>query len=211
MAKYKFRYKYVLASYLCLGGSCLAEPVGINLKQEAMTMVAAEWATLKTTDAFFKSTPAGHTMPLIWELAATPAFPDSWPPRSKATLVFYMYGRARDPETLKDGEHILSPWREVTWNAKSPKVMGDNALKAPLKNIGIQGVRPIETSEIPQLTDAAAQEELVKVLSQKSAKPAPPSANLKAYYCFWLKSNGTILSSIISQRQKGFLAWLHCS
>jgi len=132
-------------------------------------------------------------------------FPDPWPPRQGAVLVYYIHAVALAPH-LRDAEVQAEPWAKVTLSKNGSKV---EPLDVEHKELGTQGVRPLRKDEIEILKYGP---EVWGFLSELNALPSDSdalSAKTRAYYCLSLRINPG-LGVIYASRQAAFVDWLGC-
>ncbi len=110
---------------------------------------------------------------------------------------------------LVDAVYISAPWARVEVDFKrgiSPKF---KLLSSKIKEIGIQGVRPINQGEAAIFGKKESVEAFLGNLTALPNEKENPVSELRKYYCSWLKLNGVMAPEIRSSHE-AFFKWLRC-
>lgn len=145
-----------------------------TVPEAVVSLVRAEWP---------KIFPSDSKGPPFWSHRVSPGFPCSWPVKERGPLCYYAYAAAFDPQ-LADGERIAAPWARVTVERNNPPKA--ELLTKAVKELGIQGVRPLKKGET----------EILKTDS-------------KGFYCLWAGTNGVIAAELRKIHPE-FFEWLGC-
>ena len=150
-----------------------AGAAGTKISPEIISKIETQWKKVDTGD-------------ISWRYIISPPFPVNWP--EKDQQYFYVYAAGQDiRKMIADGEYTAAPWARIESSSSGQKLV---ILSKKLKNIGIQGVRP--------LTD------------EESKIAAKQSGGIqKDYYCLWIKNNGVIAEKI-KPSHESFFRWLEC-
>ena len=188
-------------SLVCSSGPAM-NPNDIKKQVEAAeALVKAEWRKIKE--------PAGPPGQFVgWSPAVSPALPAAWPPDGKGQIHYYAYAYGFRP-SLSDAQVVGAPWARVTVDATGRASPRLGILTRKVKEIGIQGVRPLRTDEIPVAKSYDAVEaELYKLSRQTSLANIDTSA-IKRYFRHWCDTNGTMAEQI-RPLHKAFFDWVGC-
>ena len=160
-----------------------------TLKEKLANLLQKEWKKISRPQGTIQVT-------LFWNGRLTPAFPCDWPVQKGAMLCYYAYAYTLDPR-LADGERIAQAWGKVT---VAPSVEGKPEFKILLKEVkelGIQGVRPLRKEEIEIIKTADSVEQtLVKWMSSGEKIVNSDLKSFKDFYCLWIQNNGVIAQEI---------------
>jgi len=100
----------------------------------------------------------------------------------------------------------LGPSRVDPRGTEGPKF---RRLSEKLKEIGIQGVRPLTQEEAATFQKEATAEDYLAVLTSLTDKNEKDVRILREYFCTWCQFNGHIVREIHSGHEEFFL-WLGC-
>ncbi len=143
--------------------------------EDLKALVDAEWKRFPKPAVDPKRGP-------VWSSRTTPPFPVVWP--SDGRLDFYAFADGFRPG-LMDGVCIAAPWLRVRVADNAAPVV--TVLSKGLVDVGIQGVRPVNASEL---------ETLKKGPSLPEALRRADVAALKDYYAAWTAFNGVIAGEL---------------
>ncbi len=177
-----------------------------TLTDKMKSLLDPEWEKLKPNPV-----PRTNEPPKKWWMYyISPPFPSGWPPNPNLTLYYYIYAQGHDfSRGLVDAVYIGAPWARVEVDVKreiSPKF---KLLSNKIKEIGIQGVRPINQEEAVVFGRAESVEAFLGNLAALPDEKDNSVSELRKYYCSWLKVNGVIAPEIRSSH-RAFFKWLHC-
>jgi hypothetical protein len=82
-------------------------------------------------------------------------------------------------------------------------------LSPRIREIGIQGVRPLTSGELAVYDQAAAAELALARLTAVPDEEAQETLLLREYYCAWIGHNETVANEI-RPYHAGFVVWLGC-
>jgi hypothetical protein len=139
------------------------------------SLVRAEWQKISSSDS---------KGPPFWSVRVTPGIPCAWPVKEGGSLCYYAYAAALDPQ-LADGERTAAPWAKVTADPAQKTPPKLEVLMKEAKEIGIQGVRPLNKEEIGAARDP------------------------KDSFCFWVRNNGVIAGEL-KKLHRQFFDSLEC-
>jgi hypothetical protein len=78
-----------------------------------------------------------------------------------------------------------------------------------IKEVGIQGVRPLRDEEIKTLDQQAAVEEQIQTISKKTSLRGIDAKPLKQFFQLWCSTNGVIVEQLRSKHPQ-FFDWVGC-
>jgi len=178
----------------------------VRIAHDIDALVNEEWERMPGT---IISGAQPSEKPIVWMSRVTPPFPLSWPPNGDGKVVYYAYAYRID-DSLKDGEYIAAPWAKVLVGPgqSSPGTLEN--LSFVLKEIGDQGVEPINPEEVQAAgsIEKVGGPKLIKTVGQ-SKIGADTATALKKSYCFWQENSG-IIAREIQPLHKAFFDWLAC-
>ena len=167
------------------------------------TVLDARWSKLAVPASEPTDRPG-----VCWSWRLSPPLPSEWPPRKESRLVYYAFAEGFDLNIM-DGVRVAAPWArlEIPVSGSAPPLL--TPLLDSVKELGIQGVRPISADE---LAKSGGWEPIETVLGKLMAHPDEADRTrerLSAYYCFWSRNNGVISEAIRPYHEK-FFDWLKC-
>jgi hypothetical protein len=144
---------------------------------------------------------------VFWEYAISPPFPFRWPPDAGQRILYYLYATGHDPQHLADGVRISAPWgiMTVTGIKKSPPEF--RRLMAGVREIGVQGVRPLQREEVLVYEQQEAFEPYLETLAGIPGENDKGARLLREYYTLWRSHNGVIAEELRKYHDP-FFTWL---
>lgn len=176
-----------------------------SYRKQVETLVKTAWGKIDATNPPQKS--LGDFV--SWRHAISPPIPASWPPNGKGVLYYYAFAYGTSPARLADGQFVGAPWAKVTVDVKGDSPPQLEILRDDIKEVGIQGVRPLATDEIAALKQRPEAEARVMELSKETSLPPGPSESMRSYYSLWCATNGTIAGQL-RPHHKDFFTWVGC-
>jgi len=179
-----------------------------TLLRSIKPLIDSEWKKLQPNVGLGRQTGEGLPEP-YWDYLVSPAFPSVWPPESNLALVYYVYAIGHAPRSLVDGVYVAAPWACVEVDLKrklSPKF---KLLSNRIREIGIEGVRPLFREELAIFAKKEAAETFLGNLKSLPDEKEKSVSELRRYYCTWLKLKGEIVEEI-RPFHKEFFKWLRC-
>jgi hypothetical protein len=176
-----------------------------SLRRQVESLIKAEWTKIDPTRAMAKSIDEFKS----WSFAVTPPIPAAWPPDGKGVVYYYAYAYGMNPSRLADGEWIAAPWARVKVDATGQAASQLEMLTKGIKEVGIQGVRPLRDEEIKTLDQQAAVEEQIQTISKKTSLRGIDAKPLKQFFQLWCSTNGVIVEQLRSKHPQ-FFDWVGC-
>lgn len=137
-----------------------------------------------------------------WRMLVSPPFPGTWPPPpASGTLVRYACALRLDP-AVADGAEMAAPWAKSTLGPTGEIVV--DRLSVRLQSLGIQGVRPLRSTEI-----ALADREQEVTRRLLAGGDQARSGVVRDFTCGWIARQG-VVAAAITPLHPGFMAWLAC-
>ena len=146
---------------------------------------------------------------VFWEYRISPPFPSHWPPDGSLKLIYYIYAAGLSPRALVDGEYVAAPWGRVEVDPRGTGGPKFRHLSEKLREIGIQGVRPLTQEEAAIFQKKAAAEAYLATLTSLTDKIEKDVRMLRQYFCTWWQFNSHIVKEIRPAHEQFFL-WLGC-
>ncbi len=146
---------------------------------------------------------------VFWDYRISPPFPSHWPPDANSQIIYYVYAGGLSPRSLVDGEYVAAPWGRIEVDRKGKDCLKFILLTSKIKEIGIQGVRPLNEEETATYKSRESAEAFLTNLTALPDKKDKSAAELKKYYCMWAKFNGVIFPEL-RPLHKAFFQWLDC-
>ncbi len=167
-------------------------------------VIDSEWEKLKPNPI----PPSDQPPKKWWMYSISPSFPSIWPPNPNSTLYHYIYAQGHDFTLgLVDAVYIGAPWARVELDIKGKKPPGFKSLSSKLKELGIQGVRPLNQEETAIFEKEVSVEAFLGSLASLPDEKEKSVSELRKYYCCWLKLNGAIAQEI-NPFHPEFFEWL---
>jgi len=176
-----------------------------SLRRQVESLIKAEWTKIDPTRAMAKSIDEFKS----WSFAVTPPIPAAWPPDGKGVVYYYAFAYGMNPSRLADGEWIAAPWARVKVDATGQAAPQLEMLTKGIKEVGIQGVRPLRDEEIKTLDQQAAVEEQIQTISKKTSLRGIDAKPLKQFFQLWCSTNGVIVEQLRSKHPQ-FFDWVGC-
>jgi hypothetical protein len=173
-----------------------------SLRQEVESLVKAEWTKIRA-----KLPRAGSPQEFTsWEYQLTPPIPAAWPPDGQGVVYYYAfaYGTRMD---LRDAQLVAVPWARITVDGESTPRL--EILEKEIKQVGIQGVRPLRKEEIEIFAQRAAVEEQIRKLATKTFLAGIDPQPLREFFQFWCSTHGVVAEQL-RPRHPQFFAWVGC-
>jgi len=176
-----------------------------SLRRQVESLIKAEWTKIDPTRAMAKSIDEFKS----WSSAVTPPIPAAWPPDGKGVVYYYAYAYGMNPSRLADGEWIAAPWARVKVDATGQAASQLEMLTKEIKELGIQGVRPLQEDEVKISRQRALVEEQILNLSTKSSVAGFDAKPVKQFFRVWCSTNGVIVEQLRSKHPQ-FFGWVGC-
>jgi hypothetical protein len=176
--------------------------------QSMKPLIDSEWKKLEPNTSLGRRIDEGLPEP-YWDYSVSPAFPSVWPPDPNLILVYYVYAHGQSPRSLVDGIYVAAPWARVEVDVKREMSPKFKLLSNKIKEIGIQGVRPLREEEAAIFEKKESAEAFLGNLTTLPDETEKAAAELKKYHCTWAELNGAIVPEI-RPLHKEFFKWLHC-
>jgi hypothetical protein len=146
----------------------------------------------------------------VWTYRVSPPFPDHWPPGSPPGLIRYAYAAGFDVRGgLVGAERVAAPWGRVIVIPKTETPPRFEPISQRIREIGIQGVRPLTSGERAVYEQAASAESALARLTAVPDEEAKDTLLVRGYYCAWIGHNGTVANEL-RPYHPGFFEWLGC-
>lgn len=173
-------------------------------RQEVESIIKVSWANIKSG----LPAPRSFNEFVSWDYAIAPAIPAAWPPDGKGVVYYYTFAYGSNPARLVDGQFVAAPWAQVKVDVArgAPEL---EILSKGIKEIGIQGVRPLREEEIKIFNQRAAVEEQIQTLSRKTSLHAIDAKRLKEFFQLWCSTNGVIAEEL-RRKHPQFFEWVGC-
>ena len=192
---------------LLIGNHGIGGEVKRTMRDDFRALLDAQWEKVKPAITLKAGEDPG--LSVFWQYRISPPFPSRWPPDASLQLIYYVYAGGLSPRSLVDGEYVAAPWGRVEVDRKgknSPKFILFNN---KIKEIGIQGVRPLNIEEKAAYENRESAEAFLANLTALPDKKDKSAAELRRYYCMWAKFNGAIIPELRSLHE-AFFQWLDC-
>jgi hypothetical protein len=157
-----------------------------------------------------RPTAGPHEPPgVCWSWRLSPPFPSEWPLGQESRLVFYAYAEGFDINVM-DGVRVAAPWALVEAPVSGGAMLVVTPLADSIRELGIQGVRPLRADEVGSCTAGTSDEEVFATVQASPEESEKARPGLSARYAFWSKYNG-VIAEWIRSRNEAFFAWLRCA
>jgi hypothetical protein len=188
-----------------LGTARTEKEVVPSMKYPFTQVLDSEW---KKTNPVSRPATA---MPVFesWNYYVSPPFPAQWPPGADQRLYYYIYAMGLNPQSLKDGTYVSAPWGRIEMQSKGNTPPKFFRLAHELREIGIQGVRPLSREESMVYEKKDIAETYLHALTSLPDDTHKDAGVLREYYCTWSMNNGVIAEEIRNQHIP-FFTWLGC-
>ena len=199
----------VLSLFLMLIEShAIGGEVKVITSEDLKTLLDAQWENVKPIVPI-RPGEDPRRGGVFWEYRISPPFPSHWPPDVNLQLFYYVYAAGLGPSTLVDGEHVAAPWGRVEMDPRGPGGAKFTRLSEKLREIGIQGVRPLTQEEVAIFKKKTAAQAYLATLTSLTDENEEAVRMLQQYFCKWCQFNGGIVAEIRSAHKQFFL-WLGC-
>ncbi|MEK7276202.1 MAG: hypothetical protein AAB427_02530, partial [Chloroflexota bacterium] len=118
----------------------------------------------------------------------------------------YAFAYGRDFGRLMDAVRVAAPWARVEKYLSESLLPKTELIADAIREIGIQGVRPISRDEVVVSDSGAPIESLLARLSG-SLDENLTTRSVKEYYRFWQANNGVVAGEI-QPRHGEFFRWV---
>jgi hypothetical protein len=142
-----------------------------------------------------------------WMYSICPAVPSDWPPSPELFLIYYVYALGHAPRSLADGVYVAAPWASIEADTKRKRDLKFNRLSTKIREIGIQGERPLSRKETVVYNKKESVEAFLGNLTSMPDKTKMGVKELKEYYGTWFKLNDVIAEEIRAHHHE-FFNWL---
>lgn len=194
--------------FLMLSGShAIGGEVKLTMTSDFKTLLDAQWKNIEPVIPIRLGEDPG--LGVFWEYRISPPFPSHWPPDGSLPLIYYVYAAGLSPRRLVDGEYVAAPWGRVEVDPRKAGGPKFRRLSEKLREIGIQGVRPLTPEEVAIFQKEAAAEAYLATLTSLTDKNDKDVGVLRQYFCTWCQFNGHIVREIRLAHEQFFL-WLGC-
>ena len=146
----------------------------------------------------------------LWTYSIVPGVPTVWPPGPDLSLLYYVYALGQAPGRLTDGIYVAAPWAGIEVDAYCKRDPRFNLLSNSIKQIGIQGVRPLSKKETAVYNRKEPVEARLGRLTNTPDETGTDVQEIREYYCTWFELNGVIAEEI-RPRHDTFFKWLGCT
>lgn len=155
-------------------------------------------------DASWKALDRGTKV--LWVPVNSPFFPAEWPPTKTTLWTQYVYAQGIEPGGLVDAVRVSAAW------ARIERRSGEDAVKVvelltKLEIAGTQGVTPLSTEAVAVLAKRDAVTAYALKLTAAPVEGDPATADLRAFYREWLRTNGAF-AALVKKSHEAFFAWL---
>jgi hypothetical protein len=164
------------------------------------------------TDAEWKKTRQGPGRDLpgvFWEYTISPPIPSFWPPDEDRRVSYYLYATGHDPCQLADGCRIAAPWGLIRTTGAAGSAPEFVRISENIREIGIQGVRPVSSGEALIFLNQEAAETFLETLAVLPGESQAGARLIREYYCLWCGHNGVIAEELRTLHGQ-FFSWLGC-
>jgi hypothetical protein len=170
-------------------------------------LLDAQWKNIKPVVAVQPGEDPGRGV--FWEYRISPPFPSHWPADGSLQLIYYVYAAGSSPRRLIDGEYYAAPWGRVQVDPRGTGGPKFKPLSKNLKEIGIQGVKPLTKEEAAFFEKGAAAEAYLATLTSLPDENEKDVLMLRQYYCPWCRFNELFVREIRPAHEQ-FFRWLGC-
>ena len=170
-------------------------------------LLDAQWEKVKPVVPIRPGEDPGRGV--FWEYRNSPPFPSRWPPDSSLQLIYYVYAAGLSPHRLLDGEYVAAPWGLVEVDPRGSGEPKFRPLSEKMREIGIQGVRPLTLEETAILQKEAAVGVCLTSITSLNDTNEKDLRMLHDYFCTWCQFNGHIVREIRPAHEQ-FFRWLGC-
>ena len=167
-------------------------------------LIGAEWKKTRTETGGGDSGPPDRS----WTPVVTPPFPSRWPPEGNRRAVRYLYATSFDPQVM-DGVRVAAPWGHLECSGGDRRQPRFVRMAGTIREIGIQGVRPITKEEMAIYEKGGMAESCLQALAGLPDESDPGASLLRNYYRTWCGHNGVIVGEIVSLYEP-FFRWAGC-
>jgi len=188
-----------------LGTSKMEKEVTPSMRYSFTPLLHAEWK--KTISALHEPSPARARV--FWDYHVSPPFPVQWPPGADQRLYHYIYAMGMNPQSLSDGTYVSAPWGRIETQKKGNIPPSFLRISREIREIGIQGVRPLSQEEVLVYEKKDVAEKYLGTLTALPDDTQKDVGVLREYYCAWCRNNGVISDKIRAQHIP-FFVWLGC-
>jgi hypothetical protein len=192
---------------LLIGNHGIPGEVKRAMRDDFKALLDAQWEKVKPAVTIKRGEDPG--LRVFWQYRISPPFPSCWPPDASLQLIYYVYAGGLSPSSLVDGEYVAAPWGRVEVDRKGKNSPQFILLTSKIKEIGIQGVRPLREEEKATYENRESAEAFLANLTALPDKNDKSAVELRRYYCMWAKFNGAMIPELRSLH-KGFFQWLDC-
>jgi len=197
-----------LSLFLMLNGShAIGGEVKLNMTGDFKTLLDAQWKNIEPVVPIRPGEDPG--LGVFWRYRISPPLPSHWPPDGSLQLIYYVYAAGLSPRRLIDGEYVAAPWGRVEVDPRGTGGPKFRRLSEKLREIGIQGVRPLTHEEAAIFQKEATAEGYLATLTSLPDENGKALSMLRQYFCTWCQLNGHIVREIRPAHEKFFL-WLGC-
>ena len=192
---------------MVIGSHAIGGEVKLTITSDFKTLLDAQWKNIEPVVPIRPGEDPG--LGVFWRYRISPPFPSHWPSDGSLQLIYYVYAAGLSPRRLVDGEYVAASWGRVEVDPRAsggPKFM---RLSEKLRELGIQGVRPLTQEETAIFQKEAVAEAYLATLTSLTDKNEKDVRMLRQYFCTWCQFNGHIVREIRPAHEEFFL-WLGC-
>jgi len=192
---------------MLISGQAIGGEAKLIMTSGFKTLLDAQWKNIEPVVPIRPGEDPG--LGVFWRYRISPPFPSHWPPDVSLQFIYYVYAAGVSPRRLIDGEYVAAPWARVEVD---PRGMGGpkfRPLSEKLREIGIQGVRPLAQEEAVIFQKEAAAEAYLATLTSLTDQNEKDVHMLRQYFCTWCQFNGHVVREIRLAHEQ-FFRWLGC-
>jgi len=168
------------------------------------SLIETEWKQTRQEPGKSPSDGPGR----FWDLRVSVPIPARWPPEGSRQVVRYLYATCFDPQ-IADGIRVAAPWGRIEYSGGEEGLPRFVRLLETVREIGIQGVRPLSGKELAVYENGAMAESVLESLERLPGENDPGTSALREYYRTWNGNNGVIGKELFRLHEM-FFRWAGC-
>ena len=192
---------------MLIGGQATGGEARLAMTSNFKTLVDVQWKKIEPAVSIRPG--EDPALGVFWRYRISPPFPSRWPPDGSLQLIYYAYAAGLSPRRLVDGEYVAAPWGRVEVDPRGSGEPKFRRLSEKLREIGIQGVRPLTPEEMAIFQKEASAEAYLATVTSLTDTNEKDLRMLRDYFCMWCQFNGHIVREIRPAHEK-FFRWLGC-